>query len=297
MLEQTLRLPLNGLAAKAKRDDAREEDSLTAWLDKINQIPLLTSEQELYAAQAAALGCEESRKLLIEANLRLVVNIAKRYVGRGLPMHDLVQEGNVGLMRATDKFEWQRGFRFSTYATWWIRQSIIRAINEQSRTIRLPLHVAEQLLQVLRVTGHLKQALGREPKVEEIAAEAGIAQSRLCAILKATPDAISLDTPVGDSADTTIADMVKEETDFDEFDTVLQSLKKACLLDVVKQLPELERNVLTMRYGLKDDEPKSFEEIAVELGVKRERARVLERNALAQLKKPELVERLRAYWD
>jgi RNA polymerase primary sigma factor len=297
LLEQTLRLPLNGLVTKARRNGAQDEDSLNAWLSRIGNIPLLTSEQELLAAQAAALGCEESRKLLIEANLRLVVNIAKKYVGRGLPMHDLVQEGNIGLMRATDKFEWQRGFRFSTYATWWIRQSIIRAINEQSRTIRLPLHVAEQLLQILRVTGHLKQVLGREPKVEEIAAAAGIAQSRLCAILKATPDAISLDTPVGESADTTIADMVKDETDHDEFDTVLQSLKKVCILDAIKMLTEPERTVLIKRFGLLDDEPLSHEETAVEMGIKRERVRALERSALAQLKKPELAERLQAYWD
>lgn len=300
MLEQahTLRLPLkHGLKRGARSENAAPVDPLNSWLSRIGQIPLLTSEQELVAAQAAALGCEKSRQILIEANLRLVVSIAKKYVGRGIPLHDLIQEGNVGLMRATDKFDWQRGFRFSTYATWWIRQSVIRAITEQSRTIRLPMHVAEELIVVLKVTAHLKQALGREPLMEEIAAAAGMPPSRLCAVLKSTPDAISLDTPVGDGSDGTIADMVKDDTDNDEFDKVLQTLKNACVLEAVQELPEREKMVLVLRYGLDGGDPRTLEEVAKIMSLTRERIRQLERRALTRLKKPELARRLRAYWD
>ncbi len=298
MLEQahTLRLPLkHGLKRGARSENAPPEDPLNSWLGRIGQIPLLTSEQELLTAKAAAEGCEKSRQLLIESNLRLVVCIAKKYSGRGIPLHDLIQDGNVGLMRATDKFDWQRGFRFSTYATWWIRQAIIRSITEQSRTIRLPMHVAEQLIEVLKVTAHLKQVLGREPQMEEIATAANMPPSKLCSILKSTPDAISLDTPVGD--DSTISDMVADVTDDDEFDKVLQTLKNACVCEAVKELPERERTALVLRYGLDGGDLRTLEEVAKMMSLTRERVRQLERRALQNLKKPELAKRLRAYWD
>ena len=300
MLEQahSLRLPIkHGLRRGAPRETVLQEDPLQSWLLRIGQIPLLTKEQELEAAKAASMGCEKSRALMIEANLRLVVSIAKRYVGRGIPLHDLIQEGNVGLMRAADKFDWRRGCRFSTYATWWIRQAVVRSITEQSRTIRLPMHVAESLVEVLRVTGQLKQELSREPTMEEIAVEAGLTQLRLCAILRSTPDAISLDTPVGDGADGTIADMVKDEADSDEFDHVLQSLRTACLLEAVQELPEREKTVLLLRYGLQDGEPRTLEEVAREMSLTRERVRQLEKRAMQKMKRPELAKRLRAYWD
>jgi RNA polymerase primary sigma factor len=295
---QTLRLPLkHGLKRGTRPENSPPEDPLNSWLSRIGQIPLLTSEQELLIAKAAALGCEESRKLLIEANLRLVVSIAKKYAGRGIPLHDLIQEGNIGLMRAADKFEWERGCRFSTYATWWIRQAVIRSISEQSRTIRLPLHVAEELLVVLRVTAQLKQALGREPRMEEIARAADMPPGRLCSILRATPDAISLDTPVGEGNEGTISDMVKDETDSDEFDKVFQTLRTACVLEAVGALPEREGTALILRYGLDGSDPRTLEEVGKEMSITRERVRQLERRALQSLKKPELAKRLRAYWD
>lgn len=273
------------------------DDPLQCWLVRIGQIPLLTSEQELFAAQAAESGCDRSRQLLIEANLRLVVSIAKKFVGRGIPLHDLIQEGNMGLMKAAQKYDWRRGCRFSTYATWWIRQAIVRAVTEQARTIRLPMHVAEQLVNVLKVTAHLKQALGREPTMDEISAAAGIAPSRVCAVLKSTPDAISLDTPVGEGSESTIADMVSDETDHDEFDEVLRSLKNACLREALESLPERERTVVFLRYGLDGSDLRTLEEVGTELGLTRERVRQHEKKALAKLKQPELVQRLKAYWD
>jgi RNA polymerase primary sigma factor len=295
---QSLRLPLNyGLKQRATPDVAAPSDPLHSWLLRIGQIPLLTSEQELLAAKAAAEGCAKSRQILIEANLRLVVSIAKKYAGRGIPLHDLVQEGNVGLMRAVEKFDWRKGCRFSTYATWWIRQSVIRAITEQSRTIRLPMHVAEALVDVLKATSHLKQALGREPSLEETASFAGMSHSRLCAVLKSTPDAISLDTPVGDGTEGTIADMVKDETDEDEFSQVVCVLRKACVLEALAEIPERERSVLLLRYGLETGEPQTLEDVAKSMGLTRERVRQLERRAMQMLKAPELAKRLRAYWD
>ncbi len=273
------------------------DDPLQCWLVRIGQIPLLTSEQELQAAKAAELGCEKSRELLIEANLRLVVSIAKKYVGRGIPLHDLIQEGNVGLMKATAKFDWRKGCRFSTYATWWIRQAVIRAVTEQARTIRLPMHVAEQFVVVLKVTAHLKQSLGREPSLDEISKASGISSTRLCSVLKSTPDAISLDTPVADGMDSTIADMVSDETDHDEFEEVLRSLKNACLREALESLPEAERTVLFLRYGLDGSDLRTLEEVGAEMGLTRERVRQHEKKALAKLKKPDLVQRLQAYWD
>ena len=300
MLEQAHRLsvPLRRrLVRGPSTEPSRTDDPLHSWLAKIGQIPLLTSEQEVCAAQAMEAGCEQSRRLLIEANLRLVVSIAKKYVGRGIPLHDLIQEGNVGLMRATDKYDWRRGCRFSTYATWWIRQSVIRAITEQSRTIRLPMHVAESLVDVLKVTAHLKQELGREPTLDEIAQKAGVTQKKLCEVLRSTPDAISLDTPVGDGSDGTIADMVADVGDNDEFDCVLKTLKDSCVREAVQSLPERERNVLLLRYGLMGDDARTLEEVAKEMGLTRERVRQLEKRALTKLKSPELTRRLRAYWD
>jgi RNA polymerase primary sigma factor len=252
---QTLRLPIQyRLPRGTAKDSALCEDPLRDWLLRIGQIPLLTSEQELEAAKRAELGCLKSRQLLIEANLRLVVSIAKKYSGRGIQLHDLIQEGNVGLMRATDKFDWRKGCRFSTYATWWIRQSVIRAVSEQSRTIRLPMHVAESLVEIFKVSAHLKQSLGREPLLEEVATRAGMTQKRISDVMKATPDAISLDTPVGEGADGTIADMVKDDADDGEFEEVLHGLKRACLFDAIAELPEREASVLLLRYGLANDE-------------------------------------------
>ena len=300
MFEHAHRLPLplkRRPWKEALKEPAHNDDPLQSWLQKIGQIPLLTSEQELVAAQAAAEGCEKARELLIEANLRLVVSIAKKYVGRGIPLHDLIQEGNVGLMRAADKFDWRRGCRFSTYATWWIRQSVFRSITEQSRTIRLPMHVAESLVGIVRATGHLKQVLGREPTMEEIATKAGITMQQVCSVMRATPDAISLDTPVGEGSEGTIADMVSDEADNDEFDKVLMSLKNACLREAVQALPERERMVLFLRYGLESGDPCTLEEVSKEMHLTRERVRQLERRALEKLKKPELAKRLSAYWD
>jgi RNA polymerase primary sigma factor len=292
---QTLPMPLGGKRRTVK--PTASDDPLHTWLHKIGQIPLLTSEQEVVAAKAAENGCEKSRALLIESNLRLVVSIAKKYAGRGIPLQDLIQEGNVGLMKAADKFDWRKGCRFSTYATWWIRQAVIRAVTEQSRTIRIPMHVAESLVQVLKVTAYLKQVYGREPTLEEIAKVADIQLDRLTAVMQSTPDAVSLDTPVGENQDSTIADMVSDETDEDEFEQVMRTLRNASLREALSKLCETERKVLILRYGLGEGEVSTLDEIAEAVGIKRERVRMVEKRAMAKLKSPELTKRLHAYWD
>jgi RNA polymerase primary sigma factor len=291
-------MPPKGRLGRGRQTDVGlSDDPLHAWMLQVGKTPLLTKDQELEAAKRAQQGCQKSRRLLIESNLRLVVSIAKRYVGRGIPLQDLIQEGNIGLMRATDKFEWRKGCRFSTYATWWIRQSVIRAITEQSRTIRLPMHVAEALVDVVRATAHLKQSLGREPRVDELVKQSGLSQTRLCTVMRATPDAISLDTPVGDGADGTIADMVREDVDKDEFETVFTVLRKACLMEALEELPVRERTVLLMRFGLDRNEPCTLADVAKDMHLTRERVRQLERRGIQLLKSPELAQRLRAYWD
>jgi len=276
---------------------AGNEDPVRSWLARIGRISLLTKDQELRAAKCAAEGCEACRQLLIESNLRLVVSIAKKYVGRGLSLQDLLQEGNVGLMKGVEKFDWTRGCRFSTYATWWIRQAVMRAISEQARTIRLPVHVADSLVKILKATSRLQQHLGREPTIEEIALEAGLTQSKVCEVTRSMPDAMSLETPVGDGEDNTIADLVPDTTDHDEFDRVFMGLRNACLRDAVRNLPEREREVLCMRFGLTDGNPHTLEDVACKVAVTRERVRQIEKRALKMLKEPELAERLSAYLE
>ncbi|MCH7945139.1 MAG: sigma-70 family RNA polymerase sigma factor [Armatimonadetes bacterium] len=273
------------------------EDPVRSWLARIGRISLLTKDQELRAAQCAAGGCEACRQLLIESNLRLVVSIAKKYVGRGLSLQDLLQEGNVGLMKAVEKFDWSRGCRFSTYATWWVRQAVMRAISEQARMIRLPVHVAESLVRILKATSRLQQNLGREPTIEEIAEEAGLSPNKVCDVSRSMPDAMSLETPVGDGEDNTIADLVPDTTDHDEFDRVFMGLRNASLRDAVRMLPDREREVLCMRFGLADGTPHTLEDVAGKIAVTRERVRQIEKRALKLLQQPDLAKRLSAYLD
>ncbi len=296
-------------------------DSMQAYLQEIGRVPLLTAAQEVELAQRMADGqlaikvlrhnsaSEEerawahrtkadgdaARDRMIEANLRLVVSIAKRYINRGLPLSDLVQEGNIGLMRAADKFDHRMGNRFSTYATWWIRQAVTRAIAEQSRIIRLPVHMSESVTQVRRISDQLSQALGRAPTTQEIAVALGQPEDRIQQILKASRAPISLETPIGEDGDQTIGDHVPDDQTPEPADHVDQLLLKESLTNAIQVLPERDRRVLELRYGLHDEQPRTLEDVGRVLGMTRERARQLEAQALRMLRLSAAGSALREY--
>jgi RNA polymerase primary sigma factor len=296
-------------------------DSMQAYLQEIGRVPLLTAAQEVELAQRMADGMlaaemlvndtisaeerawacrlkadgDAARDHLIEANLRLVVSIAKRYVNRGLPLSDLVQEGNIGLMRAADKFDHRMGNRFSTYATWWIRQAVTRAIAEQSRIIRLPVHMSESVAQVRRVSEQLSQALGHAPTTSEIALALGQPEERIQQVLKAARAPISLETPVGEDGDQTVGDHVPDDQSTGPADHVEQLLLKESLTHAIQVLPERDRRVLELRYGLHDEHPRTLEDVGRVLGMTRERARQLEAQALRALRQSPAGAALREY--
>ncbi|MBX3112148.1 MAG: sigma-70 family RNA polymerase sigma factor [Fimbriimonadaceae bacterium] len=259
------------------------------WLQRIGQIPLLTAEKERDLAQGVAEGSQMCRAMLIEANLRLVVNIAKRFAGRGVSLPDLIQEGNIGLMRAVEKFDHTRGFRFSTYATWWIRQSVSRAVYDQGRTIRVPVHVAEGISKVLKVQGQLAQELGREPTDEEVAVKAGLDLERVRALVQAIPDALSLESPLGEQEEGSLADLVGDRGETFELDFDRQTL-----VDALQGLEPRERELIMLRYGFNDGVPHTLEDVARHLNVTRERVRQIEQKGLKKLKCPTVADALRA---
>lgn len=262
------------------------------WLSRIGRTPLLTPEQETELARDAARGDEFCRQVLIEANLRLVVSIAKKYVGRGLSLQDLIQEGNIGLMRAVEKFDPSRGFRLSTYATWWIRQAITRSIADQGRTIRIPVHVAEAMARVLRAGMHLQQRLGRQVSDEEIAAETGYPIERVRQLLQVVPDAVSLDSPVGDSEDSMLVEFVEAPNADLPSECTSRKFAHERLNDLLNSLGARERDVLAMRYGLDDGRCCTLEEVATRFGITRERVRQIEQRSLKKLKSPVLAQQL-----
>ena len=273
------------------------DDPVKTYLKEIGQVPLLTAEQETELARAAQAGDEDARRRLSEANLRLVVSVAKRYAGRGLPFLDLIQEGNLGLMKAAEKFEPERGFKFSTYATWWIRQSITRAIADQGRTIRIPVHLVESINRVKKTAGDLPRKNGREPTVEEIAVRLDMEPARVRELLQLAQDPISLETPVGEEEDAHLEDFIQDEDAGVPVDEAGRQLLRRELFSVLKSLTPREERVIALRFGLEDGRARTLEELGKEFNVTRERVRQIEAKALRKLRHPSRAKRLRDYLD
>jgi RNA polymerase primary sigma factor len=274
------------------------DDSVRMWLREIGKTHLLTLDQEIRLAKRIERGDHEAKAVLTQANLRLVVSIAKRYSGRGMSFPDLIQEGNLGLIRAVEKFNYRKGFKFSTYATWWIRQAITRAIADQGRTIRIPVHMVETINRLVKTSGHLLQELGREPTLDELAREMNTSVERVSEIIRIAPEPLSLETPVGEEEDSHLCDFVQD----DENCTPSEAASKAVLRDRIEEvlscLTDRERDVLKMRFGLDHDGgPRTLEEVGQHFRVTRERIRQIEAKALKKLRNPNRCRRLREYID
>ncbi len=275
----------------------RMADPVKMYLKDIGKVPLLQPDEETELARKMAEGDEQAKRLLSEANLRLVVSIAKRYMGRGMQFLDLIQEGNLGLMKAVEKFDYQKGFKFSTYATWWIRQAITRAIADQARTIRIPVHMVETINKLIRVSRRLLQELGREPTPEEIGKEMGITEERVMEIQKIAQDPVSLETPIGEEEDSHLSDFIEDEGSVAPTDAVSYTMLKEQLLGVLDTLTPREEKVLRLRYGLDDGRPRTLEEVGKEFNVTRERIRQIEAKALRKLRHPSRSKRLKDFLD
>lgn len=261
-------------------------DPVRMYLKEIGKIPLLTSQEEIDLAQRMAAGDEEAHNKMVEANLRLVVSIAKRYVGRGLPLLDLIQEGNLGLIKAVGKFDYTKGYKFSTYATWWIRQAISRAIADHARTIRIPVHMVETMNRVTRATHDLVQELGRDPTPDEIAKKLHLSTEKVEEIMRVSQEPISLETPVGEEDDSHLGDFIQDEDAFEPSDAASYAMLREQLADVLKTLTPREEKVLRLRYGLADGRMHTLEEVGAEFDVTRERIRQIEAKALRKLRHP-----------
>ncbi len=272
-------------------------DSVRMYLKEIGKIDLLTFDQEVYLAQQIEKGSQVAREQLINANLRLVVSIAKKYIGRGLTFLDLVQEGNQGLMRAVEKFDWKRGFKFSTYATWWIRQAITRAIADQAKTIRIPVHMVETINKVYKATRALTQKLGHEPSVEQIAEEVGITVDKVEEIYRISQDTTSLATPVGDDEDSFLGDFIEDTTQPSPYEETSKELLRESIEEVLDSLDEREAKVLSLRFGLLGETPKTLEEVGKIFNVTRERIRQIEAKALRKLRHPSRRKKLQDYLE
>ena len=262
------------------------DDPVKMYLKDIGRVPLLSAEEEIELARKMADGDKAAKKRLSEANLRLVVSIAKRYVGRGMQFLDLIQEGNLGLMKAVDKFDYQKGFKFSTYATWWIRQAITRAIADQARTIRIPVHMVETINRLVRVSRMLLQKYSREPTPAEIAEEMGITEQRVMEIQKIAQDPVSLETPIGEEEDSHIGDFLEDESATAPSDSVAFNMLKEQIRKVLNTLTPREEKVLRLRYGLDDGRIRTLEEVGKEFDVTRERIRQIEAKAIRKLRHP-----------
>ena len=273
------------------------EDPVRMYLKEIGNVPLLTSEQEVDLAMRVEAGDVQAKRELTEANLRLVVSIAKKYVGRGMPFLDLIQEGNMGLMKAVDKFDYTKGYKFSTYATWWIRQAITRGIADTGRTIRVPVHMVETINKTLRMTRQLLQELGREPTPEEVADRLGVPASRVREVLKISRDPVSLDTPIGEEDDSHLGDFIEDDTALSPADSATFSMLREELANALESLTERERQVVKLRFGLEDGYSLTLEEVGLYFDVTRERIRQIEAKALRRLRHPRRANGLRDYME
>ena len=276
-------------------EELRADDPVRMYLKEIGRIPLLSQEDELALARRMNGGDEAARAKLAEANLRLVVSIAKRYAGRGMQLLDLIQEGNVGLIKAVEKFDYRKGFKFSTYATWWIRQSITRSIADQSRTIRIPVHMVESMNRVTRISRSLQQELGREPRPEEIADRLSMPLSKVQEILNISQEPVSLEMPVGEEDDSHLSDFIRDERASVPADEATYVILQEQLASVLSTLTEREQRVLCLRFGLEDGRARTLEEVGQEFHVTRERIRQIEAKALRKLRHPSRSRKLRDY--
>ena len=273
------------------------DDPVRMYLKEIGKVPLLSAEEEQELAEKMSLGDEDAKKRLSEANLRLVVSIAKRYVGRGMLFLDLIREGNLGLIKAVEKFDYQKGFKFSTYATWWIRQAITRAIADQARTIRIPVHMVETINKLIRVSRQLLQELGRDPYPEEIAKEMNMSIDKVREIQKIAQEPVSLETPIGEEEDSHLGDFIPDDDAPAPAEAASFSLLKEQLTDVLSTLAPREEKVLRLRFGLDDGRARTLEEVGSEFGVTRERIRQIEAKALRKLRHPSRSKKLKDYLD
>jgi RNA polymerase primary sigma factor len=272
-------------------------DPVRMYLKEIGRVPLLSADDEVELAKRIEKGDEEAKRRLAEANLRLVVSIAKRYVGRGMLFLDLIQEGNMGLIKAVEKFDHTKGYKFSTYATWWIRQAITRAIADQARTIRIPVHMVETINKLIRVSRQLLQELGREPTPEEIAAEMDLSTEKVREIMKIAQEPVSLETPIGEEDDSHLGDFIEDQEALAPADAAAYELLKEQLEDVLDTLTEREENVLRLRFGLDDGRTRTLEEVGKVFGVTRERIRQIEAKALRKLRHPSRSKRLKDFLE
>ncbi|MFR3545831.1 RNA polymerase sigma factor RpoD [Blautia sp.] len=273
------------------------EDPVRMYLKEIGKVPLLSAEEEIELAKRMEEGDEAAKKRLAEANLRLVVSIAKRYVGRGMLFLDLIQEGNLGLIKAVEKFDYRKGYKFSTYATWWIRQAITRAIADQARTIRIPVHMVETINKLIRVSRQLLQELGREPQPEEIAEKMDMSVDRVREILKISQEPVSLETPIGEEEDSHLGDFIQDDNVPVPADAAAFTLLKEQLVEVLNTLTDREQKVLRLRFGLDDGRARTLEEVGKEFNVTRERIRQIEAKALRKLRHPSRSRKLKDYLD
>jgi RNA polymerase primary sigma factor len=278
------------------------DDSVRMWLREIGKTPLLTTEEEIQLARRIEDKsnpelAEEAKMILTEANLRLVVSIAKKYSGRGMSFPDLIQEGNIGLIRAVEKFDYRKGYKFSTYATWWIRQAITRAIADQGRTIRIPVHMVETINRLIKTSGHLLQELGREPTLDEIAREMDLPPERVSEIIRIAPEPLSLETPIGEEEDSHLSDFVPDDEAISPAEAASNLILREQIEDVLAKLTQRERDVLKMRFGLEDGYPRTLEEVGRHFKVTRERIRQIEAKALKKLRHPSKSRKLREFLD
>ena len=296
-LQEVEDIKLEEIDLNSAMDGVNVDDPVRMYLREIGRIPLLTYDQELELAKKVLEGDEEAKQKLAESNLRLVVSIAKKYVGRGMLFLDLIQEGNMGLIKAVEKFDYTKGFKFSTYATWWIRQAITRAIADQARTIRIPVHMVETINKLIRTSRHLLQQLGREPTQEEIAKELEIPVEKVMEIQKIAQDPVSLETPIGEEDDSHLGDFIQDDDSPAPQDSAAYTLLKEQLEEVMQTLTPREAKVLKLRFGLEDGKARTLEEVGKEFMVTRERIRQIEAKALRKLRHPSRSKKLRDYMN